>query len=210
MKIPIVLMYAAVVAARNSDEIDEILQNEGLSVHGGFKLEKPDVFMPDQGTKIPCHENGVVASWCDSHSIPSLDCAMLTTFDEYGCSCLGQSSACPDDCVGGNEPIEKTLYGIRCAGIPKDEPNYVLKEFHPLNRCENNAIVSSWCDDFVNLHLTCSLNPEDDDYSCDCGGRHSACPDDCVGGVEPIEKIHSLVRCKGIPVDQPNYILKED
>jgi hypothetical protein len=209
MKIPIVLMYAAVAAGRNSDELDEILENE-LSVHGGFKVEKPDVFMPDRGTKIPCHENAVVASWCDSHRTPILDCAILPAFDEYGCSCLGESSACPDDCVGGDEPIEKTHYGIRCASIPKDEPNYILQEFHPLNRCENNAIVSSWCDDFVNQHLTCSLNPEDDEYSCACGGRHSACPDDCIGGVEPIERTHSLVRCKGLPLDQPNYILKED
>ena len=30
------------------------------------------------------------------------------------------------------------------------------------------------------------------------------------GGMEPIEKTHHLNRCKGISVDQANYILKEE
>jgi len=65
--------------------------------------------------------------------------------------------------------VVKTHYGVRCQGIPQDMPNYVLKERHVAKRCENNAPVAAWCDDYVNKHLECGLYPEDDQYICKCG-----------------------------------------
>lgn len=107
-------------------------------------------------------------------------------------------------------PVVEEHYGIRCGGIPKDEPNYILKEpRHTVNHCEHNAAVASWCDDFVNPHFECKLSVADE-YSCKCDGKVANCPIDCVGGVEPVEKLHHLVRCKGIPMDQPNYFLKKE
>jgi len=209
----IFLVLAFVVFGRSSaffggkTRLDELFE-EVLEETIDTSLERPDVFSM-RGKREACHENGVVASWCDKFQNPSLGCAILPDFDEYGCSCLGDAAVCPDDCVGGTEPAVKTHYGIRCGGIPVDEPNYILRESHPLNRCENNGIVSSWCDDFVNPHLECHISPLVDEYSCKCG-KASNCPTDCVGGMEPIEKTHRLVRCKLIPVDQPNYILKEE
>jgi hypothetical protein len=181
--------------------------DQDMAAHGGWKVEKPDPLTVN-GQRVKCHESGVIASWCDTKVNPALECSIVPDFDEYGCACLGAASNCPDDCIGGLEPIERTHYGIRCAGVPQDEPNYILREYHALGRCENNALVSSWCDDYVNLHLTCSINPAKDEYSCNCGGKHNSCPDDCIGGLAPIEKTSSSIRCQGIPLDQPNYILE--
>jgi len=82
---------------------------------------------------------------------------------------LGKAALCPTECIGGGEPVVKTHYGVRCQGIPQDMPNYVLKERHVAKRCENNAPVAAWCDDYVNKHLECGLYPEDDQYICKCG-----------------------------------------
>ncbi|ACI65337.1 predicted protein [Phaeodactylum tricornutum CCAP 1055/1] len=199
----IVLLAISLSTAEITGEFDEILAKELPR-----QVEIPDVF-GGRGHRRSCAENGKVAAWCNTEHTPSLACGILPDFDEYGCACLGDASSCPDECISGFTPSAKTHYGIRCQGIPPDEPNYVLKENHALNRCENNAVVSSWCDDFVNMHLTCKLHEDVDEYSCHCGGKHSACPEDCVGGLTPIETTHNVIRCKGIPLDQPNYILKE-
>lgn len=175
-------------------------------------LEFPDVFPQHArpGQKVRhCEENGVVAAWCDTFINPDLACATLPEFDEYGCTCLGNPALCPSECIGGTEPLVKNHYSIRCGKIPVDSPNYILKEIHELNRCENNAAVSSWCDDFVNKHLECGLFPQDDQYLCKCSGKHSNCPDECIGGGEPLVKTAHSVLCSGIPKDSPNYILKE-
>jgi hypothetical protein len=49
---------------------------------------------------------------------------------------------------------------------------------------------------------------EADQYACRCPDHAAECPDDCIGGTKPLQKTHSLTHCKGIPLDQPNYILK--
>jgi hypothetical protein len=212
MKI-LVLLAAIFVSVRSKElQLDELLQAElhepDYDHAKTMKIETPDVF-GRRGRRRACHENGVVAGWCDAHINPALECAILPDFDEYGCSCLGDHALCPDDCVGGGEALVKTHFGIRCQGIPKDEPNYVLRESHAMNHCENNGVVASWCDDYINPHLTCELLVDKDQYACNCGHKAAACPTDCVGGLEPVEKTSSYVRCQGIPIDQPNYILKE-
>ena len=197
---PSLILLSSLSAAAASGGAD-------MAAHGGWKMEKPDPFTSN-GQRVQCHESGVIASWCDSKVNPALECSIIPDFDEYGCACLGASSHCPDDCIGGGAPMERTHYGIRCAGLPQDEPNYILREYHALGRCENNAMIASWCDDYVNLHLTCNMDPANDEYTCQCGGQHSACPDECVLGETPMEKTSSSIRCKGIPMDTPNYILE--
>jgi hypothetical protein len=168
-------------------------------------LELPSIF--ERGDLKHCEDNGVVSSWCDSRVNPEVECVMLPGFNQYGCSCHGHPHSCPSDCVGGKPADQKMHYGIQCLGIPQDEPNYVLKETHEPHHCENNAIVSSWCDDYVDKHLTCSLHPETDEYMCLCKGKHAACPIECINGEIPTSKTKFSVRCGGIPEDGPNYII---
>jgi hypothetical protein len=171
------------------------------------QIEYPDIFANVEVKS--CDNNLVVSGWCDSHILTELECGILPDFDEYGCSCLGKSASCPTECINGEQPVVKTHYGIRCKNIPEDSPNYILKEAHPPKRCDNNLVVASWCDDNVNPHLECGLYPEDDQYLCKCSGKHANCPEDCIGGGEPIVKTEHSVLCSGIPLDVPNYILKE-
>jgi len=130
-------------------------------------VEYPDVFDHVQrgGTLHRCDDNGVVAAWCDSRISTELECGILPEFDEYGCTCYGKPALCPTECIGDSGEaalLTKTHYGIRCSGIPADEPNFVLKEkAHAVKHgCGNNAPVAAWCDDFVNMHLECGLFPE--------------------------------------------------
>jgi hypothetical protein len=205
-----------------SHSTDSNHEESGTTIHkasAGVDAEGPagervvdlSTAFPYRGTRsVPCHENGVVAGWCDVHlDPPNLECRIMPEFDMYRCSCVGSPSACPNECVSGSYEVEKTKFGISCGGLPKDEPNYILRESHPLNRCENNGVVAAWCDEFVNPHLECGLVVGSDEYYCKCSGKASNCPTECIDGLEPIEKSHSVVRCKGIPVDQPNYILLE-
>ena len=204
-----------------NDAFDAMLENLLQKAEDSLGVERPDVFF-NRGKQVPCHENGVVASWCDSAVNPSLECAILPDFDEYGCSCLGNAASCPEDCVGGTPPEEKTHYGIRCGGIPRDEPNYVLKSkkehssnFHQHvldNRgtkieCHENGVVASWCNSAVNEELECVIFPASNEYGCSCLLNAASCPEDCFGGIEPIEKTHNGILCKGIPEDEPNYVL---
>lgn len=186
-------------------------------------MERPGIFT-HHGNLQPCHENAKIAMWCDEHLDPAnLECRMLPDFDMYGCSCVGDASLCPTECIGDNGaskiPTERTHYGISCAGIPQDEPNYILQEdkvystFHrPLNRCENNALVAAWCDDYINPHLECSMDVKQDMYQCHCSGKIANCPTECIDGstATPLEQPLHVIRCKGIPLDQPNYIIKEE
>lgn len=229
MKIAALSMRALVLAslaraAAGSKEFDELVEEE-VRKHKPeqqqrqemkeevFAMGRPDLFAADTKNVVPCHENGAVASWCDVNlDRANLECVMLPEFDLYGCSCVGEASLCPTECVNGVKPDKRDRYGISCRGIPEDEPNYILKEMResrPVNHCENNAVVAGWCDDYVNRHLECELRAGEDEYSCRCHGRLSACPDDCVGGADPIRREPGLIRCKGVPVDQPNYVLKE-
>jgi len=170
-----------------------------------------------------------VAAWCDSHIFPELQCAISPQFNEYGCSCVGHSSVCPSECIGDPkhenevvEPIARTHESIRCLGIPMDEPNYVLGSSAKSSRrhipnkhasgCQDNAIVASWCDESINPHLQCFLHPNTDQYKCHCSGKHSFCPDECIGGSKPLvtQTTSNVIVCHGIPQDSPNYILKEE
>jgi len=179
-----------------------------------FAMGRPDFFAGYKGKIVPCHENGVVASWCDTHLDPNvLECGLLPEFDVYGCSCVGDASLCPDECVNGEKPEQRTKHGISCSGIPEDEPNYILKEMRSKRstmHCENNAVVAGWCDDYVNPHLECRLMVAVDQYQCKCPHKVAACPSECVEGTELVEKSHGVIKCKGIPIDQPNYIIKEE
>eukprot|EP00545_Synedropsis_sp_CCMP1620_P010516 CAMPEP_0119013760 /NCGR_PEP_ID=MMETSP1176-20130426/8921_1 /TAXON_ID=265551 /ORGANISM="Synedropsis recta cf, Strain CCMP1620" /LENGTH=192 /DNA_ID=CAMNT_0006966877 /DNA_START=17 /DNA_END=595 /DNA_ORIENTATION=+ len=157
-----------------------------------------------------CDDNLIVHGWCDSYILPELECGILTDFDEYGCKCEGKAASCPTECINGNAPLVKTHYGIRCKHIPVDSPNYILKESHKLKRCEGNLLVSNWCDDFINPHLECGVYPEDDQYLCKCSGKNANCPDECIGGGDPLVRTAHSVLCTGIPIDSPNYILREE
>lgn len=184
-----------------------IEMEEGIEVPGIFGWD----FVESKNT---CVDNAIVAGWCDGAMEPLLKCAIRTDFDEYGCSCHGNAAACPSECVGGSVPSEKTHFEIKCVGIPKDEPNYILKEGHApqKNHCENNAVVAGWCDEFVSPGLKCSLLLDKDEYVCSCHDNPAACPTDCIGGTAPISREDQFpkfqVHCKGIPIDQPNYELK--
>jgi hypothetical protein len=164
-----------------------------------------------------CEDNAVVGSWCDEAVTDGVKkCAINPDFDEYGCSCPGNAAACPTECVGGGEPHARSHFEVLCLGIPADQPNYILKEGRKhinddTEHCENNAVVASWCDEYVNPGLKCSLLPKNDEYVCRCSGNMAACPTDCVGGLKPLNHDVTMskyeVHCKGIPVDEPNYDL---
>lgn len=176
-------------------------------------LELPNIF--DGEDTSHCEDNGVVSSWCNSAVNPELKCVLRPETATYGCACHGHAHLCPTDCIGGKAADKSGHYGIQCVGIPQDEPNYVLKEHHRQHHCEENAVVSSWCDDFMNPHLECSLLPEAStalggEYLCRCGGRANACPIECIDGELPISKTKFSIRCLGLPLDQPNYILKSE
>lgn len=159
----------------------------------------------------PCLENGVVSGWCDASIHPHLQCTIHPSLNMYTCQCSGDPSACPSECVKDGEIVKKMHYGIQCQGIPEDEPNYILRASDtthlPLHHCENNARVANWCNEGSGDGVNCLLLPALDEYVCNCHGNTKACPQDCVGGVEPDKKTKYGIRCKGIPLDQPNYVL---
>jgi hypothetical protein len=90
--------------------------------------------------------------------------------------------------------------------------------------CENNLLISSWCDNTINPHLTCYMDVMNDQYGCHCSGKMSYCPMECIHHhensgdeslssimkmmKEPIERTNHHIMCSHIPIDQPNYILK--
>lgn len=78
-----------------------------------------------------------------------------------------------------------------------------------VKHCENNAVVAAWCDAQVFEDLECGLLPEFDEYGCQCFKDPSKCPTECVGGSELVEKTHYGIMCRNLPMDSPNYILKE-
>lgn len=197
---------------------------EGEAAAAVAELVLPSVFLHPERTSS-CDTNGVVSAWCDVHMFPDdLNCGILTAFDQYGCQCRSDPSKCPSECVGGSQLVERTHYGIVCQNLPMDSPNYVLKEYHDMHGCENNALVSAWCDDYINKHLECALYPNIDQYLCRCSGKNTNCPSECIDGSDPLVLTHERlgggghagagtgvgsVLCSKIPVDSPNYILKE-
>jgi hypothetical protein len=172
-------------------------------------VELPSVF--EQSEFTVCDGNhALLESWCNAKIHEELECVFIPKFDQYGCSCHGHASLCPTECADGSAPDQKTHYALQCNGIPNDEVNYVLKETHEKNHCENNAIVSGWCDDYIDKGLACSLHPETDEYKCTCEKNPASCPLECIGGVDPSSKTHHAITCKGIPSDDPNFIIKSE
>ncbi len=159
----------------------------------------------------PCHENGVIRGWCDDAIHAHLKCTIHPSLNMYTCQCSGDPSACPSECIQDGEVVKKMPYGIQCRGVPEDEPNYILRSSAaelPLHHCENNARVANWCNEGSG-DVNCLLLPALDEYVCNCHGNTKACPQDCVGGLEPDKKTKHGIRCKGIPLDNPNYVLTQ-
>lgn len=78
--------------------------------------------------------------------------------------------------------------------------------------CADNAMVSNWCDshltDLPNA-LQCGMLTAFREYACSCAHHPNRCPTECLPGTEVIAQTRSGIRCRGFPVDSPNYILKE-
>ena len=78
--------------------------------------------------------------------------------------------------------------------------------------CADNALVSNWCDahltDMPNA-LQCGMLTDFHEYACACHQHPNRCPTECIPGTELIAKTRSGIRCRGLPLDSPNYILKE-
>jgi hypothetical protein len=105
------------------------------------EVEIPSIFNR-RGDVTKCDENAIVNSWCDRYVFDDLECGILPEFDQYGCQCKDDPSKCPSECVGGSELVEKNHYNIICRNLPHDSPNYILKEYHQMHGCENNAVVA--------------------------------------------------------------------
>jgi hypothetical protein len=180
-------------------------------------LEKNDereinMLFSDRNHRQECHENAVVAAWCDPTLMDGLvECVMQPSTNSYACRCGFDPSACPDECIAGDAPVAKTHHGIMRHGVPLDQPNYVLTGDDtlnlPLHHCENNAVVANWCGNLPSLD--CLLLLALDEYVCTCYGNVAACPTECVGGGAPDHKTKHGIRCRNIPIDQPNYIILE-
>ncbi|KAL3927830.1 MAG: hypothetical protein SGBAC_012914 [Bacillariaceae sp.] len=161
----------------------------------------------------PCNEHGMVSAWCDSTK-SDVECLIHPESNVYACMCT-DPSVCPGECIQTSDMDSRPVkghHGIMCHGIPQDEPNYILKhspdELPSLHHCENNALVANWCNEANLEDVSCLVLPSLDEYVCTCMGRAAACPSECVNGEKPDRKTHNAIRCRGIPVDSPNYILE--
>ena len=160
-----------------------------------------------------CADNALVANWCDSHILldkddpDALQCSMLPQFHEYGCSCINHPTLCPLECLEGSELLSKTRSTIRCRGIPKDSPNYVIQEHHHSHRndCADHSLITAWCDDYINKHVECSLYPSLNQYFCRCSGKATNCPLECLEGSDALVQTQHGIVCAGIPEDTINY-----
>lgn len=169
-----------------------------------------------RSTAQACNENGMVAAWCDT-SISEVECFINPDTSVYACMCT-DPAACPEECIVTSDENElmppplKSSNGIICHSIPTDEPNYVLKSdvslIPSLHHCENNALVASWCNEATVPDVSCLVLPSLDEYVCTCTENSAACPSECIGGEAPDRKTHNAVRCRGLPVDSPNYVLE--
>ena len=78
--------------------------------------------------------------------------------------------------------------------------------------CAENAVVSGWCDSHLTdlpSALQCGMLTAFHEYACTCPDHPNRCPTECLEGSEMIAKTRTGIRCRGLPVDAPNYILKE-
>eukprot|EP00980_Cylindrotheca_fusiformis_P007215 scaffold1525_cov142-Cylindrotheca_fusiformis.AAC.15 len=188
-----------------------------LPVRGSAELLKEDedstILLGSKAQE--CKENGIVAAWCDA-SNSGVECLINQETNTYACMC-NDAAVCPEECIAtlenGNVPSKpvSSRHGIVCQGIPMDEPNYVLQNgvdsLPSLHHCENNALVASWCNEATVPEVSCLVLPSLDEYVCTCMNNAAACPSECVGGGIPDRKTHNAIRCRGIPMDSPNYII---
>lgn len=79
--------------------------------------------------------------------------------------------------------------------------------------CADNAVIANWCD---SSHMTasptalkCGMLKAFKEYACACPDHPSLCPTECLEGTTLIAKTRSSIRCRGFPVDSPNYIMQE-
>ena len=96
----------------------------------GIPEDEPNYILKSDSSKLPlhhCENNAVVANWCNEATVSQVDCLLLSALDEYVCTCMKNSAACPTECVGGGVPERKTKHAVRCEGIPQDKPNYILE-----------------------------------------------------------------------------------
>ena len=162
---------------------------------------------------VSCSSNSKVSSWCDA-LMNDVECLMDLEEDTYMCQCPKDPSACPDDCIIRGQGMRtmpvKTSHSVLCEGIPDDEPNYILKNdiALPLHHCENNGIVANWCSEATNPGVDCRLLPALDEYVCACREKTVYCPTECIEGSTLGRRTKHMVRCRGIPVDSPNYVLE--
>ena len=75
--------------------------------------------------------------------------------------------------------------------------------------CAENGVVASWCDSRSNPHLKCGLWESFDIYGCTCEDHSAECPEECVQEGKLIHRTKHSIQCSHIPMDQPNYVLKE-
>jgi hypothetical protein len=179
--------------------------------YGSDDVESMLDFVREGSSFGPCISNSKISAWCDSLK-NDVECTMDLARDMYMCQCLEDHSSCPEECIAWNEvatePI-KTRHSILCHGAPRDEPNYILKTNTnlPLHHCENNGVVANWCNEATNPGLDCLLLPALDEYVCTCRENAITCPTECIEGSSLGRKTRHAVRCRGIPVDSPNYVL---
>ena len=215
-------------AGGSTPALDKILSEQKQVEDPSFSHHHT-LFFSQENIESSCERNSIVQGWCPQHN-----CALVELWNEYGCHCPEEdeqqddlskdtttttsklphhhhhhsASLCPLECIEGSEILEHTRTSIRCRGIPIDhEPNYILRSkiFHEdQQHCENNALVSGWCDDNLDPHLDCRLYT--DSYECHCS-KANACPLECIAGEEPIERSSKHIKCGKIPLDQPNYVI---
>ena len=173
--------------------------------------------LDDENRMETCDENMLVASWCDEGINPQVECSVWKQLNQYGCYCYDNHAACPTECIGGKAPTYVSQSSIHCHGIPPPAtPNYILKSSSssdPVHRdeeqhCEGNAIVSSWCDESIDPHHTCTISQNT--YVCHCHGNAASCPIDCIDGKPPHKRTKHSIHCFGIPLDEPNYIIQPE
>ena len=81
--------------------------------------------------------------------------------------------------------------------------------------CADNAVVAGWCDDSHliimgdNDALQCGMLTAFHEYACACPNHPNRCPTECLEGSQLVSKTRTAIRCRGLPIDAPNYILKE-
>lgn len=103
-------------------------------------------------------------------------------------------------CINGMVPKEHTIMLL--------ESNN-LNNGYRMEHCDENLLVSSWCDESINPQVECSLWKQLNQYGCYCYDNHAACPTECIGGKKPTHVSQSSIHCHGIPPPAtPNYILK--